>query len=84
MIGTPHVRMDSDSILKSLPDVTPPLRELIGKNKPGCEGGYKELEKDQRQLKEYKRRKDKYGNTEWIPKERGYFDYGAKSSTRGE
>lgn len=82
IIGTPHVRMDSDAILKSLPDPTPPLRELIGKTKPGCEGGYKELEQDQRQLKDYIRRRDKMGNAVFLPKERRYFDYGARSSNR--
>lgn len=76
ILGTPHIRMNSDGILHSMPDPCPPLRELIGKGT----GGFKELENDQRELKEYTRRKDKHGNTEWIPKERKYF-YGKGQDT---
>jgi putative FmdB family regulatory protein len=72
------IRPDSDSILKSMPDPIPPLTELIGKNKPGYEGGYKELENGPRELKEYKRTRDKYGNANWLPKEKTYFDMGKK------
>ena len=68
----PNIRMDSDSILRSMPDPVPPLRELIGK---GTEG-YKELEGDQRELKDYTSRKNRQGNTEWIPKEKTYVDLG--------
>lgn len=74
-----EVRMDPDSILRSMPDPSPPLRELIGKTKEGCEGGYKELEGDQRTLKEYTRRKDRYGNSIWEPKRRSYFYKGKKN-----
>lgn len=35
-----QVRMDSDVILKSMPDPVPPLSELEGKTKPGCVGGF--------------------------------------------
>ncbi len=73
LISTPHIRMDSDSILRSMPDPVPPLRELIGKNKEGCEGGFNELSGEQRQLKDYNRKKDSRGNSIWTPKERTYF-----------
>lgn len=73
IIGLTHVRMDSDTVKHNLPDPVPPLRELIGKNKPGTEGGYKEIANDQKELKEYTRRKDKYGNSIWEPKRKTYF-----------
>ncbi len=68
-----HVRMDSEVMRHELPDPVPPLRELIGKNKPGYVGGYKELEGDQRKLSEYTRTRDKQGNSIWLPKRRTYF-----------
>ena len=76
IIGTFHYRDNPDAVKHELPDPVPPLRELVGRQKDGCEGGYKELTKDQRQLKEYRRRKDKLGNVEWIPIERQHFDMG--------
>ncbi len=69
----PNIRMDPDSILKSLPDPVPPLSELIDKQRPGTDGGFQELKNEQRQLKEYTKRKDKNGNNVWLPKERKYF-----------
>lgn len=80
IIGLGIIRMDSDMVKHNLPDPVPPLRELVGKNKPGTEGGYKELANDKKELKEYKRTKDKYGNSVWLPKERKYF---TNSSKRG-
>ena len=74
----PHIRMNSDDILHTLPDPIPPLRELIGKGT----GGFKELEQDQRELKDYTRTKDKQGNSVWLPKERKYF-YG-KGQSKGK
>lgn len=73
IISCSHIRMDSDSVKKSLPDPVPPLRELVGKNKKGTEGGFKELESDKRELREYDRVKDKHGNNVWLPKRRKYF-----------
>ena len=79
IFSTFHYRADSDTVKRSLPDPQVPLRELIGKNKPNCEGGYKELENDRRELKDYIRTKDKNGNNIWLPKERKYFDMGKKA-----
>lgn len=72
----PNIRMDSDSILKSLPDPRPPLTELIDKQRKGTEGGFQELKNEQKQLKEYTKRRDKDGNTVWLPKERTHIDLG--------
>ncbi len=72
LVSCPHIRMDSDA-LKSLPDPTPPLTELVGKTKPGCEGGFKEKGNDEQQLKNFDRKKDKYGNTIWNEKRRQYY-----------
>jgi putative FmdB family regulatory protein len=71
--ATPNIRMNSDGILRSVPDPVPPLTELIGKQKKGYEGGYKELEGNERQLKNFKRTKDKFGNTIWEEKRRTYY-----------
>jgi len=73
-----HVRMDADVMKHELPDPSPPLRELVGKTRPGCKGGFKELENDHRELKEYNRTKDKQGNNIWLPKERSYIDMGKR------
>ncbi len=75
-ISMPHIRTNSDSIMKSLPDPVPPLTELIDKQRPGTEGGFQELKNEQRQLKEYDRTKDKFGNSVWMPKEKIYIDGG--------
>jgi len=69
LISCPHIRMDSDQILKSLPDPSPPLEELRGK---GSEG-YKDKPYADPQLKNYVRKKDKYGNSNWEEKRRQYF-----------
>jgi hypothetical protein len=66
--------MDSDSIKKSVPDPSPPLEELRGK---GTEG-YKDKPYADPQLKNYKRKRDKYGNVEWTEKTRQHFDMGKK------
>lgn len=76
MLSTFHYRDNPDTVKHELPDPVPPLRELVGKTQEGCEGGYKELQNDQRQLSEYRRRKDKQGNSIWEPIEKTYFDYG--------
>ena len=78
LMGMPHLRKDSTSIRHNLPDPVPPLRELIGKTRPGCEGGFKELENDQRELKEYNRTRDSVGNTIWLPRSKSYVDLGRK------
>ena len=79
LISTFHYRDNPDVVKHELPEPVPPLRELIGKQKPNCEGGYRELANEQRQLKEYRRRKDKQGNTEWIPVEKSHFDMGRRT-----
>jgi len=62
----PHARMDSDSILKSLPDPTPPLEELRG-----CrEGALADKPYASSNLRDYVRKKDKHGNNIWIEKDR--------------
>ena len=71
-IGTPHIRMDSDPVLHSIPDPTPPLDELRGKGTHG----YKD--KPHVDIKNYTRRKDKYGNSIWEEKHKQYFDQGRK------
>ena len=73
VIGCHQVRMDSDVVLRSLPDPVPPLEELRGKNKPGMEGGFKDKPYADTQLKNYKRQKDKNGNWIWTEKRRQYF-----------
>lgn len=75
----PQVRMDPDTVLRSLPDPIPPLEELRGKVKKGCEGGYEDKPYASTTLKDYVRRKDKYGNTIWEEKRRSYFGKGMGS-----
>ena len=72
------VRMDSDSVLKSLPDPSPPLEELRGKQRPGTVGGFEDKPYADTQLKNYTRRRDRQGNIIWEEKRRKYFDYGGK------
>jgi len=72
MSGCTQVRMDSDTVLKSVPDPVPPLSELEGKTKPGCEGGFAD-KPEGGNLNNYTRSKDKYGNTIWKQKKRVYF-----------
>ena len=74
LIGTPNIRMDSDSIKHNLPDASPPLEELRGK---GTEG-YKDKPYASTYLKDYTRHKDKRGNIEWREKRRQYIDMGRK------
>jgi hypothetical protein len=70
--------MDSDSVLRSVPDPNPPLEELRGKNRPDCEGGYADKPYADTNLNSYDRTKDKYGNSIWREKRRTYFDQGGK------
>lgn len=67
-----QVRMDSNMVLKNMPDPVPPLSELEGKTKPGCEGGFADKEEGGN-LNNYTRSKDKHGNTIWREKKRSYF-----------
>jgi putative FmdB family regulatory protein len=76
LIGLPHIRMNPDGILTSVPDPSPPLEELRGKTRQGCEGGYADKPETETQLKNYKRKKDKYGNTLWEEKRKQYIDLG--------
>ncbi len=78
IIGTFHVCTDPDSILRSIPDPSPPLEELRGRNKPGCDGGYADKPYADPQLKNYTRRRDKQGNTIWEEKRKQYIDLGRK------
>jgi putative FmdB family regulatory protein len=78
LISAHIVRMDADTVKKSLPDPVPPLRELVGRK--GMKGGFKELEDDYRELKDYNKTTDKNGNTVWLPKEKLNVDLG-KSKT---
>ncbi len=71
--NTFQVRMDPDTILKSLPDPSPPLEELRGKNQPGCQGGYADKPHADDQLKNYTRTRDKLGNSYWQEKRRKYY-----------
>ncbi len=64
-----QIRMDADSILKSMPDPQPPLEELRGKGSLG----YADKPEVSRNLKDYVREKDKYGNTLWRERRRIYF-----------
>lgn len=72
----PAIRMDSDTILKSLPDPVPPLEELRGRARPDSESGLRD--KPEAKLSDYKRKKDKLGNTMWFPKERMTIDMGRR------
>jgi putative FmdB family regulatory protein len=75
VIGMAHIRMDSDTILRSMPDPQPPLTELTPRK--DSESGLKDL--DRTELKDYVRTKDKYGNSVWKEKRRTYFYPGQKS-----
>lgn len=70
IIGTSHIRMDSDSILHSMPDPCPPLEELRGKGTQG----FADKPEASRNLGDYTRRKDKYGNTIWLERKKVVFD----------
>jgi putative FmdB family regulatory protein len=76
VISCPLIRMDPDTILKSVPDPTPPLEELRGKTKRGCLGGYSDKPHASTELKSYTRRKDKYGNSIWTERRRLVVDLG--------
>jgi len=73
-----QIRTDPDTILRSMPDPTPPLEELRGKVKPGCIGGFEDKPPADPQLKNYTRHKNKYGNFIWEEKKRTHFDMGKK------
>lgn len=62
----PHSRMDADQVLKSLPDPQPPLEELRD-----CRpGALQDKPHASPYLKDYVRKRDKNGNTEWIEKDK--------------
>lgn len=69
---TPNVRMNAESVLKSMPDPSPPLEELRGR---GSEG-YKDKPEASSNLKDYKRSKDKQGNIIWTEKKKVVIDMG--------
>ncbi len=69
----PHIRMDPDVVKHNLPDPSPPLEELRGKNKPGTTGGFQDKPYADTNLRNYTRTKDKHGNTIWREKRRQYF-----------
>ena len=73
VMSMPEIRIDSDSILKSLPDPTPPLEELRGTQKPGCEGGFSDKPETETNLGKYRREKDKRGNVIWTERKKTYF-----------
>ena len=79
LLSTFQIRMDPDTVKRSLPDPSPPLEELRGKNKPGTTGGYADKPYADPQLKNYTRRKDKRGNWHWNEKRRSYFHKGKHS-----
>ncbi len=68
--------MDSDVILKSMPDPSPPLEELRGKSKTHKGGGFTDKPYADTQLKNYDRHKDKNGNWIWTEKKRLHVDMG--------
>ncbi len=69
------ISMDGKAVLQSLPDPKPPLQELRGKNRPFCEGGYKDLP-DPGKL-EGKKNKD--GHWNWTEKRTQVHDLSKKS-----
>lgn len=75
-----QIRMDSDTILRSVPDPTPPLTEL--KPQKGSESGLQDLPRTE--LKDYVRTKDKYGNAVWKEKRRTYFGAGGTRRSSAE
>jgi hypothetical protein len=71
MITAPaQIRMDGKVALQTLPDPHPPLHELRGKNRPGCEGGYNDLP----EVGTMKRVKTEDGNWEWKEVKKQIFD----------
>jgi len=74
-----HIRMNSDTILRSLPDPTPPLEELRGKTKPGCVGGYEDKPYADTDINHYDMSHDKYGNRIFTEKKKLYFDQGGEN-----
>ena len=84
VFSIPTIRMDSDVILKSLPDPAPPLEELRGKTRKGCVGGFEDKPYADPQLKNYNRTKDKNGNINWEEKKKIYFTGQAKRKSSGE
>jgi len=67
-----EIRMDAEAVKHELPDPTPPLTELTPQK--DSESGLKDLPRTE--LKDYVRRKDKYGNAIWKEKRRTYFGAG--------
>lgn len=68
------ISMEGKRALRETPDPSPPLQNLRGKNKPNCEGGFRDLE----EFKPTERKKDKDGNWIWSEKKRQYIDMGKK------
>jgi putative FmdB family regulatory protein len=64
-------REHSDVVRHNLPDPIPPLEEYRGRVP-----GLKDKPYASRDLKDYVRRKDKYGNTIWEEKRKMVFDMG--------
>lgn len=77
LISAPAViSTQGKSILRNLPDPTPPLQKFKEKGpRKGCEGGYRDLEE---WTKPVRKGKDKYGNTLWKDQKKQYFDAGKK------
>jgi putative FmdB family regulatory protein len=69
-----QVRMDADVMKHNLPDPSPPLEELRGKNKPGCTGGYEDKPYAEPDINKWDMTHDKYGNRVFKEKRRAYFD----------
>lgn len=65
--------MDADTVKHNMPDPCPPLEELRGKAVPGSESGLRDKPEASTNLGKYNRKKDKRGNTYWIPKKTKYF-----------
>lgn len=82
LFTTFKIRMDAAVMKHELPDPCPPLEELRGKQREGCEGGYADKPYADTQLKNYDRTRDKQGNIIWTEKKRQYFDCGKRRKGR--
>lgn len=71
---SPTIRYDGRVALQTLPDPSPPLQELRGKNRPGCEGGFQDLP----EVGKMERRRRPDGNWEWYEVKKQYFDMGKR------
>lgn len=75
-----EIRMDPDTMKHELPDPQPPLTELKPNKK--SETGLKDLPRTE--LKDYVRKRDKYGNAVWTEKRRSYFGAGGNRRSSAE